>query len=126
MDIISKLLEIPNDDDYQDVEKIEAIDLQNRINYVKEKIVEEFAPEKIVLYGSYGRGEERLSTLDLLVIGDTDLNYFDRIHKIREVTKGGLPVVQPVMYTAAEFESLEDIYGYVKNALEEGQVLYER
>ena len=41
------------------------------LNYIVEKIVGEIQPEKIILYGSYARGDfERDSDLDLFIIKD--------------------------------------------------------
>ncbi len=43
------------------------------INYIVEKIVREIQPEKIILFGSYARGDfERDSDLDLFIIKDSE------------------------------------------------------
>ncbi len=125
---VEEILRLPESGEYTDYEKFEEINLENRINFVKERLVEELSPEKIILFGSYAKGGENLlSTLDILVIGDTDLRFIDRIKKIREITKGGVPVVEPLHYTKEEFTYAKDTSDpFITNAIEEGRILFSK
>lgn len=43
------------------------------IEYIVDKIVQEIQPEKIILYGSYARGDyEKKSDLDLFIVKDSE------------------------------------------------------
>ncbi len=93
-----------------------------------ERIVKQFAPLRIILFGSWARGEARPdSDLDLLVV----LPHVD--HKRRATIDilralNGLPVSKDVVVTTPEEIALRgDMIGLVlRPALREGKVVYER
>ncbi|MFQ5493095.1 MAG: HEPN domain-containing protein [Candidatus Dojkabacteria bacterium] len=104
--------------------------VHTRLDEVKEVLVKEFKPKKIILFGRFAR-EEKLkkpSTMDILMIAKTDLPFIDRIVRAREVTKGSLPVIEPLVYTPSEFKVMteEAGEGFLENALDEGKVIYEK
>lgn len=105
-------------------------EIDERLEEIKTKLVEEFSPEKIILFGRFARQKQvpRLSTMDILVIADTELRFIERINKAREVTKGDDPIIEPIVYTPSEFKIMtEDVgEGFLESALEEGRVVYER
>lgn len=126
---IQDILKIKHDiNDYEDVEHLETIDIETRIRSVVTTLIDEFDPEIIVLFGGYAKGKSHPSTLDILVIAESDIPFMDRIRRAREVTKGGIPVVESVIYTPYEIESMlnSQCENFVQNALEEGRVLYEK
>lgn len=83
---------------------------------------------KIILFGSFAREKTRpaSSTMDILVIADTTLGFVDRIKYVREVTRGAEPIIEPLVYTPAEFEFMlhEEGEGFLESAIEEGKVIY--
>lgn len=92
------------------------------------RLVREFDPLKIILFGSHARGEANVhSDLDLLVV-------LQRVSpKRREAVEmrralGDLPVSKDVIVTTPEeIERRGDLVGTVlRPALREGRVLYER
>lgn len=105
-------------------------DITNRAKDVVSMLVEAFQPEKIILFGRFAREQNvsKLSTMDILVIANTDLSFIDRIHKARNATKSGHPIVETLVYTPREFELMtkEVGEGFLEDALREGKVLYER
>jgi HEPN domain-containing protein/predicted nucleotidyltransferase len=113
---------------YTDYEGFSNIDINKRLEEVKSIVVQEMNPYKIILFGSYARGNKRISTLDLLIICDTQLSFKNRIAHVREVTKGNLPVVSPLVYTPEEFDILLNQEGesFIENAISEGRVIYKR
>ncbi len=125
---IEKLLvSVREDYIYEDFENIHQVDaISRRIDLAVANIVREIDPEYIVLFGGYGRGEDIMSTLDFLIIAQSDLSFVDRIRHVREITKGGLPVVEPVVYTPAEFDAIKQHEDFLCNAIREGKVLYTR
>ncbi|EKQ69982.1 putative nucleotidyltransferase [Leptolyngbyaceae cyanobacterium JSC-12] len=98
------------------------------INTMVDRIVEHFAPLKIILFGSHARDEATPhSDIDLLVI-------FPELSSKREMTLSirrvlaDLPVAKDIVVTTpAEIEAYGDLVGRVlRPALREGKVLYEQ
>ena len=99
--------------------------LTNRLRVMIENLKLAFSPEKIVLFGSYARGDFREgSTLDIFIIADTDARFVERIRSAIEVT-GGAPPVEPIVYTPEEFQLMKDQgEGFIESAINEGIILY--
>lgn len=93
-----------------------------------ERITQKFSPLRIILFGSWARGDARPdSDLDLLVV-------LPRVENKRRVTVeilralNGLPVSKDVVVTTPEeIAARGHLVGHVlRPALREGKVLYER
>lgn len=85
-------------------------------------------PEKIILFGSYARGDyEPDSDLDLLVIiEDVDSPRSESI-RLRRSLRGLLVPVDIVVATPKQMERHKNTIGLIyRSALAEGKVLYER
>ena len=98
------------------------------VDQIVQKIVEGYAPQKIILFGSYGCGEANEdSDLDFLVIMDTTLPLSERYAKLRQ-TLGPLGIpVDIFVLTPEEFEETRDIVGGLAYApAKYGQVIYEK
>jgi predicted nucleotidyltransferase len=92
--------------------------------------VREFSPERIILFGSFARGDQnRASDLDVVVIASTTLAFCDRIGaalKACYAASSRLPV-EVLVYTTAEWERMvSDGNSFARLILREGQVLYDR
>ncbi|MBP9758452.1 HEPN domain-containing protein [Candidatus Dojkabacteria bacterium] len=113
---------------YTDYEGFGSIDIDKRIENIKNILIEKMNPYKLILFGSYARGNARLSTIDLLVIADTTMEFKERIGYVREITKGSLPVVSPLVYTPDEFNVIlnQEGEGFIENAINEGKVIYQK
>jgi uncharacterized protein len=95
---------------------------------ISERIVTGFHPVRIILFGSFARGEARLdSDFDLLVVlpevGDKHRAIVSMLAAL-----GDLPVATDVLVTTPdEIERRGHILGSVlRPALREGKVIYER
>lgn len=101
-------------------------EIANRIRVAVENLKLAFNPIKIVLFGSYARGDySEDSTIDIFIIAKTDARFVDRIRSAIEVT-GGFPPIEPIVYTPEEFDLLQEQgEGFIESALNEGVVLYE-
>jgi len=98
------------------------------IQEIVQKIVANYAPQKIILFGSYAYGEPNEdSDLDLLVIMDTTLPPSERYAKLRQ-SLGPLEIpVDIFVLTPEEFEETRDIVGGLAYApAKYGQVVYEK
>jgi len=90
-------------------------------------VVREFAPYKIILFGSMAEGESRLwSDIDIVVVRDTDKNFIDRAMEIRHRFHPTIGI-DLLVYTPEEFVSLcEERLFFQEEILKKGKVLYER
>lgn len=101
--------------------------IQEQINEITRKIVENFHPKKIILFGSYACGtptEE--SDLDLLIIKDSDLPARSQNRTVRKLLAGSRIPVDVIVKTTKEFETYKDIIGTIVYPVHKfGKVLYE-
>lgn len=92
------------------------------------RILEVTKPERIVLFGSYARGQSRLgSDLDLLIIMRTDLPPHQRAVPFYRALAGLLIPKDILVYTPEEVEAWKNVpEALVTTAIREGRVLYEK
>jgi len=80
--------------------------------------------------GSYARDPlpKRLTTIDLLIVADTQMSFIQRIRKARALTKGAKPSIEPLIYTPAEYITMTEEEGesFIEHALDEGRVLFSK
>ena len=98
------------------------------IDEIREKLSalqENKAIRKVILFGSYARGDvSRRSDMDLAVIMDTDRRFFDRYDlcdELYEMFDAGLDIFP---YTEDEFSRISH-RPFIKAIIEEGVVVYE-
>lgn len=98
------------------------------IDEISTKIAERFQPEKIILFGSYARGEAtENSDIDLLVITETDLPKPKRSAPMYSLLRDYHVSKDILVYTPEEAEQYRDLpAAVVRRAFREGIVLYER
>ncbi len=95
---------------------------------IVEKIIREYHPKKIILFGSYAYGEQTDdSDVDLLIIKNTDKRPIDRWVEVKRLlrdTTRALPV-SPLVYTEKEIEERTAIKDFfVEEIFKKGEVLY--
>lgn len=101
---------------------------EGKIQEMVRRIVEQFHPEKVILFGSYARGTAGPdSDVDLLVVMPFSGSKFEKEVEIR-VTLRGLGIAKDVFVaTPDQVERFRNIVGtLLRPALREGKVLYER
>ena len=101
---------------------------QEKIEEVKNRIVENFNPEKIILFGSYAYGNPNSeSDLDLLIIQQSDLPSYKRTRPIKKCLRGiGIPI-DILVYTPEEVEQWKNAsMAFVTHAIKDGKLLYGR
>jgi uncharacterized protein len=83
--------------------------------------------EKVILYGSYARGDfHEDSDVDLLIVKDTNERFVERISTALGITGARIPI-EPIVYTPAELSQMRSRgSGLLADAEREGKVLYER
>lgn len=84
---------------------------------------------KVILFGSFAREKlhPRSSTMDLLIVAETELPFIERIQYVRELTKDDEPIIEPLVYTSKEFDFMlkDEREGYVESAIDEGKVIFD-
>lgn len=95
---------------------------------ITKRIVKTSNPEKIILFGSYARGETSSnSDLDLLVIVPGIKRLRAESVRVRRALRGLMIPVDVILATPEQIERLGNFTGLVYHtALSEGKVVYER
>jgi len=99
-----------------------------QINDIVNRIVNNYKPEKIILFGSYARGDNNEnSDLDFILIKDTNSPKNRRGIEVRRLFYG-LPIPMDFkIYTNTEYKNeLLDQYSFLSTAIKSSKVLYER
>jgi len=98
------------------------------VEEIVHKIVAGYAPQKIILFGSYAYGEpDDASDVDLLIIKDTDKRPIERWMEVKRLLRDSSRTVSvsPLVYTRQELEqrlAIKDFF--IQEVLEKGEVLY--
>lgn len=99
-----------------------------KISELVNKMVSGYSPDKIILFGSYAKGNpNENSDLDFLLIKESDLPRPQRIMQVRKLIYGAMIPIDLIVYTQAEIEeSMKSQFGFVSDILKTGRILYER
>ena len=92
------------------------------------RIAEAIHPQKIILFGSWARGESNPhSDIDLVIIQESNLPRPQRYAQVRRLFWGmGLPM-DILVYTPEEFARYQSVSGsFTHTVAREGKVLYAR
>ncbi|MEM2554560.1 MAG: nucleotidyltransferase domain-containing protein [Nitrososphaerota archaeon] len=94
-------------------------------NY-KKIVIKEINPKKIILFGSFARGDiNEGSDVDLIVIADWKEDFLERIKILLELNKFKIPL-EPLGYTEEEFEKLiKEGNSFILKVLNEGKIIYQ-
>jgi len=102
--------------------------MREMIQDIVQRIVAGYAPQKVILFGSYAYGEpDEDSDIDLLIIKDTDKRPIERWMEVKRLLRdrSSRVSVSPLVYTRREFEyrlAIKDFF--IQEVLEKGEVLY--
>ena len=90
-------------------------------------IIKKFNLKKIIIFGSFARGDyHKGSDLDLIIVGEFKERFIDRIGKIIELNDSDLEI-DVMVYTEEEFQKMiKERRPFVVQALEEGIVVYKK
>lgn len=102
----------------------------HEIERVVTLLQEKYTPDKIILFGSCGRGDfSEDSDIDLVIIKETTKRPLDRMREVYELvySPDHYLALDPLVYTPEELaQRLESGDSFVRKILREGKVLYER
>ena len=85
-----------------------------------------YQPEKVILFGSYARGDfDEFSDIDLIVIKNTDQRFFQRLAEVDAFMPRDVKA-DVFVYTPREFQTMiESGNPFIEQAIKDGIVLYE-
>lgn len=100
--------------------------LEKKLNEVVKKVVENFQPEKIILFGSYAWGKPtRESDFDLLVIKESKQTPLEMMREINRIIFKREVAIDVLAYTKEQVEKRQALGDpFLKRILTLGRVLY--
>jgi predicted nucleotidyltransferase len=102
--------------------------INDLVSQIVDKIVIEYQPKKIILFGSYAYGEPNEdSDIDLLIVKNTDKRPIDRWIEVKRLLRGisQTTPISPLVYTEKEIEERNAIKDFfIEEILEKGEILY--
>ncbi len=103
-------------------------EVQEVIQNILRKLITEYAPQKVILFGSYAYGEPHLdSDIDLLIIKETLERFIDRWVTVRRILsdpKRTIPLETLVLTPEEVSKRLAIGDQFVAEIIEKGEVLY--
>ncbi len=99
-----------------------------KIRAVVDKIVQDFNPDKVILFGSYAYGKPTIdSDVDVLVVLESNERPAARAARIYQAVQGKTFPMDILVRTPQELrDRLESDDGFFKEIIEQGKVLYAR
>lgn len=101
-----------------------------KIQEIADKIVKEYQPEKIILFGSYAWGKpHKDSDVDLLVVKNSSENRFERQRSLRKLLfDGDYPAMDLMVYTPEEIEKSvnKNKNLFIEDILRHGKIIYNK
>ena len=103
--------------------------IEAKIKEITEKIVKEFQPEKIILFGSWAWGTPGAdSDVDLFIVKESNKKRWEREYDLRMNLIGNkFPPMDLLIYTPEEMERrirIEDFF--IQDILKNGKLMYAR
>lgn len=102
------------------------METQTIIQKITDKIVKEYQPEKIILFGSYAWGTPHQdSDIDLLIVKDEKKSRLEMIRDVNRIIFGNGEAVDALVYTPEQLERRK-ILGdpFVLKIINKGKILY--
>ncbi len=108
--------------------RVELADLPRRVQEVIQKIIEGYNPERIIIFGSYARGDwTEDSDLDVLVVKETEERPFDRIGSVSSMCWPRKLPMDIVVKTPDEIaDELDRHELFTREIMREGAVVHDR
>jgi predicted nucleotidyltransferase len=100
----------------------------NKIQEITNKIIENYKPDRIILFGSYASGNiNENSDIDLLIVKDSLLPRHKRAREVRKYLYGTMVPMDILVFTNQEIDDSKDLkFSFIYNAFKTGKVLYEK
>ncbi len=91
------------------------------------KALEEYQPEKVILFGSHAMGSsDPHSDIDLVIIKRTQKVFLDRIKEVLKIIQPNF-AIDIIVYTPKEFRKmLSEGNSFLEKVITHGRVIYEK
>ena len=101
---------------------------KDKIKHVARNMAMAINAERVILFGSYARGDAtEKSDVDLMIIADSDLPRFKRSRELYKLLRPHPFAMDIIVYTPQEIEKGKKTkVSFVSTVLKEGKTLYER
>lgn len=101
---------------------------EEKINEIIKRVVDNYHPDKIILFGSYAYGTPtKDSDIDLLIIKDDPSPKIEKHSKIRSYLRDFMIPMDIIVKSVQEFNDYKDVIGtIVYPANKYGKVLYDK
>ncbi len=105
----------------------ERLELETKASSAIRRIINGYAPDKVILFGSFARGDyHEHSDVDLLIIKETTEPFLRRLDSVLNQCTGDI-AVESLVYTPSEFdEMLKQGRAFLEHVMSEGRVVYEK
>lgn len=102
--------------------------IDKKIREISNTIAKNYAPDKIILFGSYATGNyNENSDIDLLIIKNTNTPRYKRGQTVRKFLYGTMVPIDILVYTNAEIEkNMDTKYTFIYEVLRTGKVIYDK
>ncbi len=102
------------------------MNINTQIENLCRQIVENFNPQRVILFGSYAYGKPTAdSDIDLLVVMPYEGNELEQMVRVRRCLKSSFPLDVLVKTPAQLKERSETGDFFIKEVIEKGKILYE-
>ncbi|MFZ3384873.1 MAG: nucleotidyltransferase domain-containing protein [Candidatus Methanoperedens sp.] len=100
--------------------------IQDAFIDIIQSIISKYTPQKIMLFGSYARGDAHEgSDIDLMLIKETSKRFIDRIADVIRLNNT-LISLEPLVYSPLEFETMKkEKRDFIMTIEEEGIEIYD-
>ena len=101
---------------------------ERQLQDIVDRVVERFDPERVILFGSYARGDARDdSDVDLLVVADTDLPPRQRYHAVRGLLSDYPVAFDVFLKTPQEYRRWRSVVNHIVYFADKyGRIVHER
>ena len=106
----------------------DTILLTDQLTEITQRIVDLIQPERIILFGSYARGDyDQDSDIDLMVVVEGVTSTRVESNRIRQALRGLLAPVDVIVATPDQVDRYKESIGMIyRSVLREGKVIYDR
>lgn len=108
--------------------RISTVQAEKQIQKIVEHIADQLQPVKIILFGSFARGDyNTASDLDLCVIIRSAADWFTRTYEFKQKVVFSEFDIEPHIFTEEEFDKMiKSENPFAMCILKEGKILYEQ
>lgn len=101
---------------------------QDKIKEISNKIVDNYNPEKIILFGSYAWGTPGPdSDVDIFIVKKTDKNIFERNREVNRIFSERNFAMDILVYTPEQLKIRNEMGDpFLRRIINSGKVLYDK